>query len=146
MAEEFLAREAASWDAFRTQFRRVPDERLNEPGVVGDWSTKDVVWHCAAWARFAADHLETPATGPFVDPFDGYPDEHWDAVNAEIATASSAMTWEAVRAGAEDARTSVRNAVATDAASAEAIEWAADETFVHYDEHAEHVRAFIEGG
>jgi hypothetical protein len=143
--EEFLDKEAASWEAFDEQVARIAVDRRDSPGVVGDWTVKDVVWHCAYWTRFAADHLvmeDAGGKGPFTDPFDAHPDEHWDALNQQIAEASSAMTWDDVVAGADEARASLRTAVARPGLAAEAIVWAADESWIHYDEHAEHVSAF----
>lgn len=144
-AQEFLEKEAASWAAFDAQVQRVDVDRRETPGVVEGWSLKDVVWHCAYWSRFAADHLVMQAEGaPFVDPFEGQPDEHWDAVNAEIAEASAAMAWDDVVEGAQEARDAVRAAVLAPTATAEAIEWAGDESWIHYDEHAKHVEAFAD--
>jgi hypothetical protein len=143
---EFLDKEAVSWQAFDEQVARIAVDRRETPGVVGDWTVKDVVWHCAYWTRFAADHLTMEGVdetdGPFADPFDAHPDEHWDALNQRIAEASSAMSWDDVVAGAEEARASLRTAVARPGLAAEAIVWAADESWIHYDEHAQHVRAF----
>lgn len=142
--QEFLEREASAWAAFETQVDRVPAADRERPGVVEGWSVKDMVWHCAYWASFAADAMETAGDGPFQDPFDAEPDEHWDAVNAEVAAASSQMSWEAVRTGTNEARERVRSLAAAEKLSAEVLEWAADETFVHYDEHADHLRAFAD--
>lgn len=143
-AQEFLDREASSWEAFDTQVMAVPSGRRETPGVVGEWTLKDVVWHCAHWARFAADHLNAAVDGPFVDPFDTHPDEHWTAVNAEVAATSAGMSWDDVVAGAEAARTSLRAAVVRPDLGDEPIAWAADESWIHYDEHAAEVRAFAD--
>jgi hypothetical protein len=144
--QEFLDREASSWEAFDAQVTLVPADRRETPGVVGDWTLKDVVWHCAYWARFGADHLAMEGTrdaeSPFTDPFDAHPDEHWDTVNAEVAEASATMSWDDVVAGADEARASLRAVVTRPGLAAEPIEWAADESWIHYDEHAEHVKAF----
>jgi hypothetical protein len=143
-AQEFLEREAASWDAFEAQVDRVPTEQREVPGVVEGWSVKDVVWHCVYWARYAADHVVMEGDGPFTDPFAAHPDGYWDGVNAEIAEASSAMSWDDVWEGAADARASVRSVVTRPGLPSEPIDFAAEESWVHYDEHAEHVRAFAD--
>lgn len=143
--QEFLDRETASWEAFDAQVQRVDVDRRETAGVVEGWSLKDIVWHCAYWARFAADHLTMQATDvPFTDPFAGHPDEYWDGVNGEIAEASAAMSWDDVVAGTQEARASVRTAVALPGLTPEAIAWAGEESWVHYDEHAEHVEAFAD--
>ena len=87
-AQEFLDREASSWEAFEAQVNRVPVDRRDDPGAVETWSVKDVVWHCAYWSRFAADHLVMDGDGPFTDPFDAHDDAYWDGVNAQVAEAS----------------------------------------------------------
>ena len=144
-AKEFLDREAASWEAFEAQVDRVPEERRETAGVVEGWSVKDIVWHCAYWSRFAADHLVMEGDGPYTDPFAAHDDAYWDGVNAEVAEASSAMSWDDVWEGAAEARASVRSAVARPGLPSEPIDFAAEESWIHYDEHAEHVRVFVDG-
>ncbi len=139
--QAFLDREAAAWAAFDEVVERVPAKRREEPGVVGDWSLKATVWHCAHWARFAVDALSHSGDGAFVDPFDAHPDEHWGEVNAQIALVGASMSWDDARVGAEAARADLRAAIAT--ASPAAIEWAGAETFEHYAEHAENIRSFL---
>jgi hypothetical protein len=143
-AQEFLDRESSSWAAFEAQVDRVPEDRREAAGVVGEWTLKDVVWHCAYWARFAADHLVMEGDGPYTDPFDAHDDALTDAENAQIAEASAAMSWDDVWEGAAEARASIRSAVAKPGLPPEPIDFAAEESWVHYDEHAEHVRAFAD--
>jgi hypothetical protein len=141
-AQEFLDREAAAWSAFDALVNRVPAERREVPGVVGEWSLKMTVWHCAHWVRFTVDTLAALGDEPFVDPFDAESDEHWDEVNDDVARVGASMSWDDVRAGAESAHADVRAAVAT--ASPEAVAWAGAETFEHYEEHGEDIRRSIE--
>ena len=112
-AQEFLEREAASWDAFDAQVDRVTAAQREVPGVVEGWSLKDVVWHCAYWARFSADHLVMEGEGTHTDPFATLTAEEADRENAAIAEASSAMSWDDVWEGAADARASVRSVITT---------------------------------
>ena len=56
------------------------------------------------------------------------------------------MAWADVEAGAVSARDRVRTAiVALPEVDDVAERWFADETFVHYDEHAEHIASFVDG-
>lgn len=142
-AQEFADREAASWSAFEALARGVPTARRDEPGVVGDWSPKVIVWHCAHWSGFAADHLEREGDGPYTDPFAGHTDEHWDEVNDQIAIAAGTLSWEAVWMGASDARERLRRAIMRPGLPPEPIDSAAEESWIHYNEHAEHLRAFL---
>jgi hypothetical protein len=142
--EEFLEREASAWAAFEAEVARVPAQDRDRPGVVGGWSVKDIVWHCAYWASFATDVMRRDGDQPFEDPFDAETDEHWDEVNAEVARASAAMSWEDVIAGAGAARAELRGLVGSRDLAPDVLTWATEETFTHYDEHAEHVRTFAD--
>ena len=142
--EEHLQKEAAAWDAFLEVVRRVPPGRREEQSVVPGWSVKDLVWHNAGWATFAGDHLKQMELGEFVDPFEGVPDSHWDEVSQRMIEESRGMTFDEVLAGAETARERVRAIWSSmPEIGDEAARWFADETFVHYDEHAEEIRRFI---
>jgi hypothetical protein len=143
--QELLTREEQAWAAMWAQVGRIPADQRAREGVVGDWSTKDVVWHCAYWAGFCAEHLDLKRTGSWSDPFAGESDEHWDRVNQEIAEASKAMTWADVESGATSARDRARASLGAFAEVDDVAEgWFADETFIHYDEHAEHLAAFAD--
>jgi hypothetical protein len=144
---ELARKESDAWEAFLGVVATVPSDRRVSEGVVPGWSVRDLVWHCAEWAGFAADHLEQIKDGTFVDPFAGVDDAHWDAVSQAMVDEARTMTWEAILAGAEVRRTRVRgiwdSLPAIDDAAAH---WFAEETFDHYDEHAEEIRAFLANG
>lgn len=142
---ELLEREDLAWSRVWAAVERVPaDDRMRE-GVVGDWSTQDIVWHCAYWTNFCAEHLEAMRTGPWSDPFAGESDEQIDRENQDIADASKAMKWADVVSGTDASRARVRAALSAFAdVDGVAEAWFADETFVHYDEHAEEIRSFLD--
>ena len=115
-------------------------------GVVGDWSTQDMVWHCARWADYCAEHLDLMRSGPWSDPFEAEPDAYWDRMNQDIADASKTMSWDEVVVGASAGRERVRAAIAAfDDVDQVTESWFAEETFIHYDEHVEHIVAFVDG-
>jgi hypothetical protein len=145
--QELLEREERAWAALWAHVERIPAGDRDREGVVGDWSTKDVVWHCAYWAAFCGEHLERKGAGAaWSDPFAGQSDEYWDRENQEIADASKAMTWADVETGANVARDRARAALAaSDEVDEIAENWFADETFTHYDEHSEHLATFADG-
>jgi hypothetical protein len=144
--QELLAREAQAWDRMWTAVERVPAGVRTEEGVVGDWSVQDMVWHCARWADFCGEHLEIMRGGNWSDPFEAETDEYWDRMNQDIADTSKAMAWDDVTAGATAGRERVRRALAELGDVDDVAEtWFADETYVHYDEHAEHIAAFADG-
>ncbi len=143
--DELLQREADAWAGLEAAVARVSAERRTVEGVVPGWSVQDLVWHCAAWADFAGGNLEAMAAGTYED--EDHDDAYWDAMNADIAAASKAMSWDEVVAGAADARARVRAAIVavpdlTDEAAADF----SGETFEHYDEHAAEIAAFADQG
>lgn len=145
-AQDLLAREEQAWNRLWSAVERVSAVDRTRAGVVGDWSVQDTVWHCARWADFCGEHLEIMRGGNWADPFERESDEYWDRMNQDIADASKAMGWDDVSAGAIAGRDRVRAALAELGDVEEvAATWFADETFVHYDEHAEHIVAFADG-
>jgi DinB superfamily len=145
-AQDLLAREEQAWDRMWVTVERVPAGDRTRAGVVGDWSVQDMVWHCARWADFCGEHLEIMRTGDWSDPFDAETDEYWDRMNQDIADASKLMAWDDVVAGAAAGRARARAAIAElGDIDTVAETWFAEETFVHYDEHAEHIAAFADG-
>jgi hypothetical protein len=49
MNDRILKRIDAAWVAFQESYAGLPDARLVEPGVVGDWSVKDLIAHVTTW-------------------------------------------------------------------------------------------------
>jgi hypothetical protein len=143
--DQLLDREEAAWTTMWAQVERVPDGERAREGVVGDWSVQDMVWHCARWADFCGEYLDRMRAGTFSDPFENEPDEHWERMNQDIAAQSKAMAWDDVQAGAASARSRVRTAIVTLPEVDDGAErWFAEETFEHYDEHAEHITRFAD--
>lgn len=53
-------------EAWRTLFSTldgIPDDRLEEPGVIGDWSLKDLFGHLAFWDDHAVQEIERALAG-----------------------------------------------------------------------------------
>lgn len=50
-------------DGLRASFRGLSDERMTQPGAVGDWSVKDVLSHVASWEELALPDLARLARG-----------------------------------------------------------------------------------
>ena len=66
------------WSELESAIRRVPDDRVDVPGVVGPWSVKDLIGHVATWDQEALQALrrylsdrdaKALATWPDVDDF-----------------------------------------------------------------------------
>jgi hypothetical protein len=54
---QLLKRVETAWSAFKDSFADLPDSRLTEPGVTGDWSVKDILAHVSIWEDEAIKHL-----------------------------------------------------------------------------------------
>lgn len=55
--EQLLKKIDAAWDMFIASYADLSDEQLLEPGVVGDWSIKDIIAHVTVWEDEAFKHL-----------------------------------------------------------------------------------------
>jgi hypothetical protein len=60
---ELLAELNSEQDAFEGLLREIGQDRMEEPGVAGPWSIKDVVAHITAWRRRTVGRLEAAAKG-----------------------------------------------------------------------------------
>ncbi len=61
--EKLLRRLETAWSAFKESYAGLPDSRLIEPGVMGDWSVKDILAHVTTWEEEALKHLPLIAEG-----------------------------------------------------------------------------------
>ena len=55
--ERILRRLETAWIGFKESYAGLPDARLLEPGVVGDWSVKDILTHVNTWEDEALNYL-----------------------------------------------------------------------------------------
>jgi hypothetical protein len=55
--QQLLNRLDAAWMAFQASYAGLSNARLAEPGVVGDWSVKDIIAHVTWWEEEALRHL-----------------------------------------------------------------------------------------
>lgn len=126
---------------------------LTVPGLVGDWSARELVAHLAHWADWASTCLEAAAD----DRLGELASHTWDvdAQNASVAAEVAALPMSAVRdREAESYERLVERLSALDPSllSMPAPWGGTVETIViengpeHYAEHAQHVRAWFAGG
>lgn len=52
--QEMLSRLDAAWNDIRDLVDSIPEDEIERPGVVGEWSVKDLLGHMAFWAEKAA--------------------------------------------------------------------------------------------
>jgi hypothetical protein len=137
--DEILARIDESWHEWLSAVEAVPPGRREEPGVCGYWSIKDLVAHISLWESVVAEHIQRWEKG--------FPaaDHEVDAMNAEIVAESRGRSFRMVRVEMHRAHQSALAAI-------NGIEGDLDddvrdriacETWDHYPEHTEQIRAWL---
>ena len=124
------------------------DDEMTQPGVMGEWSAKDILAHITAWEQWLLRWLRGDAEAlaqrrRMRDEFDTVVDEmnaatfaaHRDRALADVRAAFDASYQQALRTVQELA----------DERLAENERVVAANTWEHYDEHAPALRAWIEG-
>lgn len=61
--EQLLQRIDTAWSALQASYRGLSDDQLTTPGVVEDWSIKDILAHITTWEEEALHHLPTVMAG-----------------------------------------------------------------------------------
>jgi hypothetical protein len=135
--DTMLRREEEAWRDFAGVLAAVPEDRRTAEGVVPGWSTHDLLWHCSYWTGFTGGVLEKIRAGD-ADPEAGSKEE------ADILTEGRAASWEDALATVERGRERARAALSAFEGTIPelAAQWFREDTFEHYDEHAEQVRVF----
>jgi hypothetical protein len=98
--ERTLKRLDAAWTAFTASYAGLPSPRLEEPGVVGDWSVRDLVAHVTIWEAEALKHLPTIMAGgrpPRYVSFGGI-----DAFNAHMIQSKRGLSLSDVQRQADE--------------------------------------------
>lgn len=96
MADELLAALDAARDDFLDALSDVDQDLVTVPGVVEDWSVRDLVVHVAFWADHASSALDLAAAGRGADY--AYSGEQTDAMNARtLAEGRSVSPAEALK-------------------------------------------------
>jgi hypothetical protein len=148
--EALLSALDAARDDFHDALAEVDAELVTVPGVVGEWSVRDVVVHVAAWDEHGTAAMELAATGRG-DEF-AYSTADTDAENDRIEAEALRTSPSEALAREERAFTEFRAAIAAlDPALLELRLGNGDsvEAVVRYDgadhyaEHAEHIRAWF---
>ena len=55
--QRFLDTLERAWREFRDSYGGLPDPELLSPGVIGDWSVKDIIGHVTTWEEETLKHL-----------------------------------------------------------------------------------------
>ncbi|MFN8467606.1 MAG: ClbS/DfsB family four-helix bundle protein [Caldilineaceae bacterium] len=55
--EQLVEKLERAWDELKQSYAGLPEGQMVEPGLVGDWSVKDVLAHVTTWEEEALKHL-----------------------------------------------------------------------------------------
>jgi hypothetical protein len=146
--QQFLKKVDLAWEALAAAYAGLPGARLAEPGVVGDWSVKDLLAHVTTWEEEALKYLPLVLAG-------GRPPRYstrygsLDAFNALMTAQKRALSLAEVLAQA--ASTHQRLLDYLDSVPAEPFAEATRfrhrlrlESYSHYTLHANMIRAWRE--
>ncbi len=147
--EKLLNRLGAAWAALEASYAGLPDSRLTEPGVVGDWSVKDILAHVTTWEQEALKHLPVILAGgrpPRYVTYGGI-----DAFNARMTEQKQGLSLSEVRRDHDEThrrlvgliRSAPDDQVAGETRFRRRLRL---DTYGHYALHAEAIRAWRERG
>jgi hypothetical protein len=151
---DILKTARADWDALLEQ---AGEARLTQPGVVGDWSVKDVVAHLTAWERRPLEWLQAARRGDAPVPAPWPQNLSEDETNAWIYDSNRGRSLQEIL---DESRTVSRQIVELvlelpekDLSDPQRYAWTQGisliermpgNTFDHYREHGEQVRAWLD--
>jgi hypothetical protein len=138
----------SAWGDLMRTVEAIPAEDCEKPGVVGDWSLKDVLGHIAFWSGQAATTMRCAAAGRLEDVERGTGSNWVDEWNEREYRARKDHALSEVRA--EFLRNHKEAADALEAAPEEVLEtkfgqyrvitYFEGDTFDHYREHNEQIK------
>jgi DinB superfamily len=137
---DLLQRIDASWSAFLASIDDLTEDRLLEPGAIGEWSLKDLFGHIAFWDDLGRENAALALSGQ-ARQFDDF-----EALNQADHAARQGRTLAEERAAMHQAHAAlVAYLEEITELDATAIDEAiAGSTYEHYDEHQADVRAWRE--
>ena len=139
------------WAELRSVIESVPDEEIAQPGVVEEWSVKDIVGHIAFWADRGAATLRASNAGSFEGLVWGEGETWVDDWNERESQVRKDKPYTEIRGEWLKAHEAARQAL--EGASDETLDapfrghTVADfyigDTYTHYKEHAEQIKAWL---
>jgi hypothetical protein len=135
-----LSRIDASWRGWLDALSGFPDDRLAQPGVVGDWSLKDLFGHVAFWDGYTVEASRRLLAGKSPRQID------WEAMNQREVAARAARPAPSLHDEMMRTHDAMRAFVASlgpaDLDHPAVAHRLRVDTFEHYDDHAAVVRAW----
>jgi hypothetical protein len=145
-----LERLEASREAFLEALEAVDADLVTVPGVMEDWSVRDIVVHVAAWCEHAASALELAAAGRGTEF--AYSTAETDAMNVRILEEARGTSPSAALEREEAAFAALRDRVAGLDPALLPVQLGNGDTVAeviaydgpdHYAEHTDHLRAWF---
>lgn len=142
---KLLKRLDAAWVELEESYAGLPEVRLVEPGVTGDWSVKDILAHVTTWEEEALKHLPLIIEGgrpPRYVTFGGI-----NAFNARVSEQKRGLSLSEVRRQSEETHRRLIGFIESVPAEQLAGDTRARrrlrlDTYGHYPLHAEMIRAW----
>jgi uncharacterized protein (TIGR03083 family) len=139
-----------SWDGIKRLVDSLPEREMTEAPVIEGWTVKDLLGHMAFWAEKAASDLKLLAEGRTSEietPGDEQGLNAWNARESERREGLSLMEVREEWVGSHEAAAAAFDAVPADKLDINVKGWTmahrfAEDTYKHYDEHAEQIRAW----
>ena len=89
--QQLLSKLELAWQQFKQSIDRLTESQMTEPGVIGDWSIKDILAHISTWEEEALKNLPIILNGGRVprykDLYGGL-----DAFNAQMTAQKSGLS------------------------------------------------------
>jgi hypothetical protein len=127
-----------SWHALQREWDGVPESRLEDAGVAGEWSLKHLFGHLAFWDKEAIEEIRRALNG------EPRADSEWQRLNDEDHAARRGRTLAEERAEMARAHAAlVARIQELDDADAAKIDTAVRPgSYGHYEEHIQDIRAW----
>jgi Mycothiol maleylpyruvate isomerase N-terminal domain len=139
------------WAELRSVIESVPDEEIAQPGVVEEWSLKDIVGHIAFWADRGAATLRASNAGSFEGLVWGEGATWVDDWNERESQARKDRPYVEIRGEWLKAHEAARQAL--EAATDDTLnapfrghtvaDFYIGDTYTHYEEHAEQIKTWL---
>jgi uncharacterized damage-inducible protein DinB len=138
----------AAHEPLEAQLAALGESQMMQPGVNGEWSVKDLLAHITWWEEHLLRRLRTGRDDLF---FEGVnPRAATDRANAEVFAANQSRLLADVQAEFHASYQEVLSALESipegELASEEMYQVVGSDTFQHYPEHSEAIRAWVASG
>jgi uncharacterized protein (TIGR03083 family) len=142
-----LARIEKTWDELQQSIDGLTDEQLTRPGTMDEWSIRDVLAHVTTWEEQTLEHLPTIMAGGRAPKYVTY--GGIDAFNAMMTDKKRGLSMAEIRRQMNETHARLLDFVRTAPADQLNHETRARrrlrlDTFGHYGEHAQAIRAWRE--